>query len=55
MIYHLVKKDNPLTFQKDVNNYLREGWQPHGSFIALPHADMPGSFWYFQTLIKREK
>lgn len=49
--YCVVKEDGLRDFHYKVNELLDEGWDLHGNFIALPHVDREGSFWYFQPMV----
>ncbi len=49
--YSVIKEDALTDFIFKVNELLDRGWELHGNFIALPHVDREGSFWYFQSMV----
>ena len=49
MKYVVVKKDSVGGFEREVNKFLEDGWQLHGTMSVIRSSL---AYWYFQALAK---
>ena len=53
MKYRVVKENTYWALTMEVNNYIKEGWEPQGGISIERYGEI--SAYYFQAMIKREQ
>ena len=55
LAYKIVEEVSVERFEFAVNELIRQGWEPHGSFMILPRHDNEIADGLFQAMVKTDR